>query len=81
MDVYPLIRIYPDKTAVEERVSKLEEQLAEKNNIIASLMSNGAKKTNEIGDLRDKLERLESIISDMVTSDYFKKTPIPECCQ
>lgn len=64
--------------AVMERMSKLEEQLAEKNSVIASLTTNGAKKTTELDEVRVKIEKLESIISKMAAQDYFEKTPIPD---
>lgn len=57
-NAYPQIRVYPDKTEVEQRVSKLEEQIQERNGTIAALVSERQEKTSELHDLKAGLERV-----------------------
>jgi site-specific recombinase XerD/uncharacterized coiled-coil protein SlyX len=65
-DAYPQVRIYPDKTEVEERVSKLEDQLTERNGVIADLMSNGNKKNSELANMKTQVATLKTQMDGMM---------------
>lgn len=86
MNAYPQLRVYPDKTEVEERVSKLETDITERNNVIVDLVSNGAKKTNEVqalqtqvSSLKEQMEEMHKILAEVYQGhakpDYRFKDP------
>jgi integrase/uncharacterized coiled-coil protein SlyX len=63
MDAYPLVRVYPDKTEVEERIAKLEEQVTERNGTIAELLTNGTHKVNEMNEMKAQMaSSLEALL-------------------
>ena len=65
MKAYPYLRVYPDKTEVEERVSKLESEVQERNTVIAELSTNGAHKKDELEQLKNQVETLTRIVQSV----------------
>jgi integrase len=59
---YPALRVYSDQNEVAERVSKLEEQIIDRNNTIANLLSNGDVKAAKIQELEQKMAGLEALL-------------------
>ena len=61
---YQNLRVYPDKTETEERLLKVEKELTERNSVIGELVSNGAKKTSEVEDLRAQVKTFEAKLNN-----------------
>ncbi len=59
MDAYPHVRVYPDKVEVDQRISSLEAEVADRNKVIAGLLTNGDKKTAELEALTAKVREIE----------------------
>ena len=59
------LRVYPDKTEVEERVSKLESEVQERNTVIAELSTNGVHKKDELEQLKSQVETLTRIVQSV----------------
>ena len=64
-DAYPQLRVYPDKTEVEERVTKLETEVQDRNTIIAELSTDGAHKKDELEQLKNQVETLTRIMKSV----------------
>jgi site-specific recombinase XerD/uncharacterized coiled-coil protein SlyX len=58
MDAYPQIRVYPLKTEVEERVTKLEIEITERNSAIAELTTDNSHKNAEVEALKVQLAEM-----------------------
>jgi hypothetical protein len=59
---YPQLRVYPEEVEVEERISKLEADIEERNRTIANLLVNGDQKENKITELERKMAGLEALL-------------------
>jgi integrase len=66
MSAYPQLRVYPDKSEVEDRVSKLENDLIDRNGVIVELMSKGNNKDLEFQALKGEVSELKTAVSLMV---------------
>ena len=64
-DAYSMLQIYPDKTEVEERVSKLETEVQERNAVIAELTTNGTHKTSEMETMKADMAALKGELAAM----------------
>lgn len=60
MKAYPFLRIYSEKSEVEDRVTQLEKQLTERNTMIADLLANGEKKNQEFAALAERIRKIEN---------------------
>jgi site-specific recombinase XerD len=59
---YPQLRVYPEEVEVEERISKLEADIEERNRTIANLLVNGDQKESKITELERKMAGLEALL-------------------
>lgn len=79
MNAYSHVRIYPDKIEIDEKVGNLEVEIAERNKVIADLLTNGEKKDFELQTLKESLQQLQSQVN-LVTSSLAlvrRKDPPP----
>jgi integrase len=67
-DAYSALRVYPDKNEVETRVSKLENDLIERNGAIAELLTKRNQKTNELKELKVQYLELKKMVEKLVES-------------
>jgi uncharacterized protein (DUF3084 family) len=54
--------VYPEEVEVEERISKLELDIEERNRTIANLLVNGDQKETKITELERKMVGLEALL-------------------
>lgn len=57
---YSQLRVHPDKAEVDERISSLEAEVADRNKVIAGLLTNGDKKAAELEALSAKIKAIEN---------------------
>ncbi len=72
-DAYSQLRIFPDKTEVEERITKLEAEVQERNSVIVELSTNGAHKADEMDRMKSEMESMKAqleTMSKLITSIY-----------
>ena len=64
MDAYPQLRVYPDKVETDKRLTALETEIAEKNKVIADLVTNENSKAANVEALLKRVLELEKRLGE-----------------